>query len=173
MDSSGAPRLPSRSAPPRRTARAPDQLLTWMLSKTELTRPIAALVNRRSAGIKDLRFGYIVDDDRTNCNPDACLRSHRHNVPLLPTANAVSPCPMAHPTRDRAKSSKTLGAYERSDPLDGQALEVSAQWTCVIRPPSRARRRPLTSRRRAARGPPRSPGIRHSRSRSGRGSSSR
>ena len=88
-----------------------------MLSKTELTRPIAALVNRRSAGIKDLRFGYIVDDDRTNCNPDACLRSHRHNVPLLPTANAVSPCPMAHPTRDRARSSKTLGAYERSDPL--------------------------------------------------------
>jgi pimeloyl-ACP methyl ester carboxylesterase len=60
---------------------------TGMLSKSELTRSIAALVNRRSAGIKDLRFGYIVDDDWTNCDPDICLRSHRHDVPLLSTAN--------------------------------------------------------------------------------------
>ena len=60
---------------------------TWMLSKIELTRPIAALVNRRSAGMKDLRIGYIIDDDWTNCDPDTCIRSHRHNVPLLSTAN--------------------------------------------------------------------------------------
>jgi pimeloyl-ACP methyl ester carboxylesterase len=229
---------------------------TWMLSKTELTRPIAALVNRRSAGIKDLRFGCIVDD-WTNCDPDTCLRSHRHNVPLLSTANHYSisatvttdsathsagslaislfhppaptvathgtatsrstlitgttsdvritspcsiirpcstpwtpgsrssplrstrmppftdngrqlpparqigtttdapkghrqrrtPCPMAHPSRDGPRSSKTLGGYERSDPLDGQVLEVPVLWTCVISPPSRARQRPLTSRR--------------------------
>ena len=63
---------------------------TWVLSKTGLTRPIAALVNRRSAGIKDLRFGYIVDDDWTNCDPDTCLRSHRHNLPLLSTADHYS-----------------------------------------------------------------------------------
>ena len=63
---------------------------TWALSKTELTRPMAALVNRRSAGIKDLRFGYVVDDDWSDCDPDTCLRSHRHNLPLLSTANHYS-----------------------------------------------------------------------------------
>jgi pimeloyl-ACP methyl ester carboxylesterase len=63
---------------------------TWALSKTELTRPMAALINRRSAGIKDLRFGYVVDDDWSDCDPDACLKSHRHNLPLLSTANHYS-----------------------------------------------------------------------------------
>jgi hypothetical protein len=63
---------------------------TWALSKTDLTRPLAALINRRSAGIKDLRFGYIVDDDWSDCDPDTYLKSHRHNLPLLPTANHYS-----------------------------------------------------------------------------------
>ena len=63
---------------------------TWGLSKTELTRPMAALINRRSAGIKDLRFGYLVDDDWSDCDPDTCLKSHRHNLPLLSTANHYS-----------------------------------------------------------------------------------
>jgi pimeloyl-ACP methyl ester carboxylesterase len=64
---------------------------TWALSKTEPThRPMAALINRRSAGIKDLRFGYIVDDDWSDCDPDTNLKSHRHNLPLLSTANHYS-----------------------------------------------------------------------------------
>ena len=63
---------------------------SWMFSRTPLTRPLAALINRRSAGIKDLRFGYIIDDDWSDCDPDACLRSHRHNVPLLSSANHYS-----------------------------------------------------------------------------------
>jgi pimeloyl-ACP methyl ester carboxylesterase len=63
---------------------------TWALSRTELTRPLASLINRRSAGIKDLRFGYVVDDDWSDCDPDACLRSHRHNVPLLSSASHYS-----------------------------------------------------------------------------------
>jgi pimeloyl-ACP methyl ester carboxylesterase len=63
---------------------------TWALSKTELTRPLASLINRRSAGIKDLRFGYIVDDDWSDCDPDTYLKSHRHNLPLLSTANHFS-----------------------------------------------------------------------------------
>jgi pimeloyl-ACP methyl ester carboxylesterase len=63
---------------------------TWALSKTELTRPLATLINRRSAGIKDLRFGYVVDDDWSDCDPDTNLKSHRHNLPLLPTANHYS-----------------------------------------------------------------------------------
>ncbi len=63
---------------------------TWALSKTNLTRPVARLINRRSAGIKDLRFGYVVDDDWTNCDPDTCLKSHRHDVPLLSGAKHFS-----------------------------------------------------------------------------------
>ena len=63
---------------------------TWALSSTGLTRPLASLINRRSAGIKDLRFGYVVDDDWFECDPDACLRSHRHNVPLLSSASHYS-----------------------------------------------------------------------------------
>jgi hypothetical protein len=63
---------------------------TWALSKSELTRPVAALINRRSAGIKDLRFGYIVDDDWSDCDADSCLKSHRHSVPLLPSASHYS-----------------------------------------------------------------------------------
>jgi pimeloyl-ACP methyl ester carboxylesterase len=63
---------------------------TWALSKTKLTRPVAILLNRRSAGIKDLRFGYVVDDDWSNSDPDACLKSHRHNIPLLSSASHYS-----------------------------------------------------------------------------------
>jgi pimeloyl-ACP methyl ester carboxylesterase len=63
---------------------------TWALSSTELTRPVASLINRRSAGIKDLRFGYVVHDDWSDYDPDACLRSHRHNVPLLSSAEHYS-----------------------------------------------------------------------------------
>jgi len=63
---------------------------TWALSGTELTRPLASLINRRSAGIKDLRFGYVVDDDWSDCDLDACLRSHRHNVSLLSSAEHYS-----------------------------------------------------------------------------------
>ncbi len=34
------------------------------------------LINRRSAGIKDLRFVYIVDDERSTCAPDTYHKSH-------------------------------------------------------------------------------------------------
>jgi pimeloyl-ACP methyl ester carboxylesterase len=59
----------------------------WTLSKSGDTRPWAELVNGRSAGIKDLRFGYLLDDDWRDCDPDTCREDHRHDVPLLPTAN--------------------------------------------------------------------------------------
>ncbi|HKH88433.1 MAG TPA: hypothetical protein VKA05_06400 [Acidimicrobiales bacterium] len=59
----------------------------WSLSRSGQTQPWATLINGRSAGIKDLRFGYILDDDWRDCDPDACLQDHRHDVPLLSTAN--------------------------------------------------------------------------------------
>ncbi len=65
---------------------------TCALSTVELTRPVASLINRRRAGIKDLRFGYVVDDDWRDCDHGACLKSHRHNVPLLSSASHHSIC---------------------------------------------------------------------------------
>lgn len=47
------------------------------------TKGIAAIANKRSAGIKDLRFGYIVDEDWQDQDADALLRDNRHHVPLL------------------------------------------------------------------------------------------
>jgi pimeloyl-ACP methyl ester carboxylesterase len=59
----------------------------WALSKSSQARPWVTLVSARSAGVKDLRFGYILDDDWRGCDPDTCLEDHRHDVPLLATAN--------------------------------------------------------------------------------------
>ncbi len=47
------------------------------------TKGIAAIANKRSAGIKDLRFGYILDEDWQDEDADALLRDNRHHVPLL------------------------------------------------------------------------------------------
>jgi pimeloyl-ACP methyl ester carboxylesterase len=40
------------------------------------------IINLRSAGIKDLRYGYITDEDWKNHNPDALLQNHKMEIPL-------------------------------------------------------------------------------------------
>ncbi len=63
-------------------------LLGVALGAVAETRPFAMLVNGRSAGIKDLRYGYLLEDDWGGCHdPDSCLADHRTDVPLLATAN--------------------------------------------------------------------------------------
>ena len=62
-------------------------LAGWALARTAETRPFATLVNGSSAGIKDLRYGYIVDDDWTGCDLDSCVRDHRGDTPLLAGAH--------------------------------------------------------------------------------------
>lgn len=52
------------------------------LGATPETRPFVTLVNGASAGIKDLRYGYLLDDDWAGCDQDSCVRDHRHDVPL-------------------------------------------------------------------------------------------
>ncbi len=47
------------------------------------TRGIAGLGNRRSAGIKDLRFGFLLDEDWQGRDCDSLWGDHRHHVPLL------------------------------------------------------------------------------------------
>jgi hypothetical protein len=54
----------------------------WALGIAPETRPFVTLVNGRSAGIKDLRYGYLLDDDWAGCDQDSCVHDHRHDVPL-------------------------------------------------------------------------------------------
>jgi len=76
----------SRSAGPLGSSPA-TSYLGWALAQVPETRAYASLVNVRSDGIKDLRFGYVVDEDWAGCDADRCLQNHRTAVPLLATAN--------------------------------------------------------------------------------------
>lgn len=50
------------------------------------TQVPAKILNARSSGIKDLRFGYVVDEDWQGKDPDALLEDNRHDVPFVHTA---------------------------------------------------------------------------------------
>lgn len=45
----------------------------------------AKILNARSSGIKDLRFGYIVDEDWKGRDPDAFLEDNRSDIPFVPS----------------------------------------------------------------------------------------
>ena len=47
------------------------------------TRPLAGFLRRRSAGIRDLRQGSLVDADWRDCDPDALRAAACQEVPLL------------------------------------------------------------------------------------------
>jgi hypothetical protein len=53
------------------------------LHKVPETRPLARFLRRRSAGIRDLRQGSLVDDDWRDCDPDALAATACREVPLL------------------------------------------------------------------------------------------
>jgi pimeloyl-ACP methyl ester carboxylesterase len=87
----GSPHL---GAPLARTA----GLVGWALGQVPETRPFAALA-AGPASVKDLRHGYVLDDDWAGCDQDSCLRDHRCDAPLLATANhyAISATVTADP----------------------------------------------------------------------------
>ena len=58
-------------------------LAGWALTQLPETRPFGALVNARSAGIKDLRFGSCVEEDWCDCDADEFLRDRCREVPFL------------------------------------------------------------------------------------------
>jgi pimeloyl-ACP methyl ester carboxylesterase len=58
----------------------------WALARLPETRAIAGFLNRRSSGVKDLRFGSCRDEDWSDCDPDEFLRDRCHEVPFLPSA---------------------------------------------------------------------------------------
>ena len=47
------------------------------------TRPLAAFLRRRSAGIRDMRQGSLVDEDWRDCHPDALRAAACREIPLL------------------------------------------------------------------------------------------
>jgi pimeloyl-ACP methyl ester carboxylesterase len=59
----------------------------WALGRLPETRPFADLLfNGRSVGIKDLRYGNLIEDDWRGHDPDEFLRDRCREVPFLPTA---------------------------------------------------------------------------------------
>jgi pimeloyl-ACP methyl ester carboxylesterase len=58
-------------------------LATWALGAFPESRPLAAVLAARSAGIKDLRHGSLVDAEWETLDPDALRGFTRADVPLL------------------------------------------------------------------------------------------
>jgi pimeloyl-ACP methyl ester carboxylesterase len=56
------------------------------------TRGFAKALNLRSAGIKDLRYGYVIEEDWFGHDPDAYLRNTGREIPFLETANHYFVC---------------------------------------------------------------------------------
>lgn len=64
-----ARRVPGLAAPRRATKGV--AVLSRTLAGVAETRAFAFLLSERSAGIKDLRHGYLTDDDWRDCDPDS------------------------------------------------------------------------------------------------------
>lgn len=72
---------PNLGAPLEKTGNVLASVLGYF--DTPGTQVPAALLKARSAGIKDLRYGYVIDDDWKDRDPDALLEDNRHDVPFV------------------------------------------------------------------------------------------
>ena len=59
---------------------------SWALAKLPETRAIAAFLNARSDGVKDLRYGACLDEDWRDADPDEFLQDRCRETPFLPHA---------------------------------------------------------------------------------------
>jgi pimeloyl-ACP methyl ester carboxylesterase len=57
---------------------------TYAMSRLPETKPFADWLNRRSVGIKDLRYGAILEADWQGFDPDTCLDDRCTDATLLP-----------------------------------------------------------------------------------------
>jgi pimeloyl-ACP methyl ester carboxylesterase len=62
-------------------------VLGWALGRLPETRALGSLINARSVGIKDLRFGSCMEEDWCDGDPDEFLRDRCQEVPFLPGVN--------------------------------------------------------------------------------------
>jgi pimeloyl-ACP methyl ester carboxylesterase len=76
---------PMSGAPLEKLVHAADVTLTTMWNP--VTRLVGRILRRRSAGIKDLRFGALVEEDWSGHDPDELRWPRRRPVPLLATAD--------------------------------------------------------------------------------------
>ncbi len=74
---------PHLGAPLEQAATRLGVALNW----TPESRPLAEALAQRSVGIKDLRWGAIVDEDWKDCDPDAWGPDPCGEIPLLETAS--------------------------------------------------------------------------------------
>jgi pimeloyl-ACP methyl ester carboxylesterase len=79
---------PHSGAPLERLANAASSALALLPE----TRGMARALNLRSAGIKDLRYGYVIDEDWFGHDPDAYLRNTGREIPFLQSANHYFVC---------------------------------------------------------------------------------
>jgi pimeloyl-ACP methyl ester carboxylesterase len=79
---------PHRGAPLEQAANAASAALVRLPE----TRPIATALNLRSSGIKDLRYGYLVDECWMDQDCDAYLRDTSREIPFLATARHYFIC---------------------------------------------------------------------------------
>lgn len=56
---------------------------SWVLARLPETRAVSSFLNARSSGTKDLRYGALLDEDWSQCDPDEFLRDRCHEVPFL------------------------------------------------------------------------------------------
>jgi pimeloyl-ACP methyl ester carboxylesterase len=81
---------------------------TVALARLPETRGIAHALNLRSSGIKDLRYGFLIDEDWFEQDPDVYLRRTGAQIPFLDTANHYFVC--ATLARDHnARSARMIG----------------------------------------------------------------
>ncbi len=78
------------------------------LSRLPETRGMAHALNLRSSGIKDLRYGYLVDEDWAGQDPDVYLRRTGAEIPFLETANHYFVCATLARDHD-ARSARIIG----------------------------------------------------------------
>jgi triacylglycerol lipase len=76
---------PLSGAPLEKVLHLADFTLTTIWNP--VTRLVGRALRRRSAGVKDLRFGALVEEDWYGDDPDAVRWPHRTPVPLIATAD--------------------------------------------------------------------------------------
>ncbi len=77
----GSPHL---GAPLEKTTNVATNVLG--LFNTTATRVIREVLNTRSAGVKDLRYGNLADEDWLDCDPDELMNNRRVPIPWLASA---------------------------------------------------------------------------------------
>ncbi len=91
---------PHRGAPLEQVTNA----ASAALARLPETRPLAQALNIRSSGIKDLRYGYLVDECWMDQDCDAFLRDTSREIPFLPDG-----APLLHLRHADARARRPVG----------------------------------------------------------------